>query len=349
MLLAGAAWAAFGVIIARLASRHRWRVLLPIGCAASALVAVLVAVATPGNAGIVQQVTSLWPMLLTLSVSFAAMVVTWSWLSTIVGVARTGSLLFLAPVSLTGLAFFERRAGSAGPSPVLWNAVLWGSVVTLVGALGVAALDRTWIRVREPDAQTARAARQVVRRLVAIAVLIAATLGTLAGAVALAAPALAARVVGTRSNGAAYEAAWTIPGAETIGAWLVFLGGLALLIAGLSNIRSMWRALATMGVAAGVAIVLVATPALDDTRLRTWTRWVPAEILQDYGTEYASLTFGDEPRTALETGLGLGLAGALLLLVAGATGSGRPGQRTDRTETGPAPDAGAVSVSETIE
>ncbi len=334
MLLAGGAWAAFTLLVAPLGRRFKWRVMLPPLVAAGALVSLVAALASPTRGEILSGLASTWPQLIVAASSFAAILITWCWLVAMTDVTRPAALFFLPAVSLTILGVFERRAALMGPSPLLWDVVWWACVVTAVGALGVAALSRKALSPKAahpgPAARADGHAPTGARRALVLVAIVAGGLAVAAGVAALVSPALTAQVVGSRTNGAAYEAAWRIPGAETVGAVLAALAALGALAAASGLARLRWRNAMMVPVAAGLLLVLLSVPALATTPLRTWTRWIPAEVQQDYGTEYARLTL--EPTTDAALTTAVVLAGTSVLALAGAAlvgGAARRGATSD--------------------
>ncbi len=336
MLLAGLAWAGFTILVAPLGRRHRWRAILPLSTAVAALAGLANAMLSPFSGELLAEGISNGPVLLIAASSFAAIVISWCWLVSYVDVVRPASLWFVPPVSLTVLGVFERQVAAAGPSPVLWDAVWWACAATCIGALGVAFLHRSALSAPRSGSGTSSAvagessAGPDVGRPAGGGVgerwgwarglgVVSALFGLLAATLSVALlwiPALTAHVVGSRSDGSAYEVSWTIPGAETVGVVLASLASVAALAGALGLVRSRWRDRALLGLAGGLLVVLLAAPVLDSTPLRTWTRWIPFEVQHDYGTEYARLTL--EPKGGLETVHLLPVAGASVLALGAA-------------------------------
>ena len=65
---------------------------------------------------------------------------------------------------------------------------------------------------------------------------------------------------------------------------------------------------------------LAAYPLVVATPLRTWNRWIPAEIQQAYGTEYARLSIVATPGVFHLASAALALAACLILVVLAARG-----------------------------
>jgi hypothetical protein len=324
MLVAGAAWAAFSVLAADLGSRHRLRAFLPVGTLAAAVVALAVAFGSAGPAELLGQSAETWIALFLAACTLTAMVVSWVWLVVAVDVVRPSALLFLPAVTFTLFGVFERRVSVAGPSPLLWQAVAWGSIVTASGALGVWLLFRVRpVRTSTDSAEDtlsqlpsgpaprpALAARRFAFAAAALSAIAAVT-----AAVALLSPALTAQVEGVRGTGEAYSAAWTLPGAETPTVWLTCLAAALVLVVSVGFARGAWVAGKALTASVCAALVAAAVPALLMTPLRTWTRWIPTDVQHDYGTEYARLTLAQARGWVGTTAVVLAATAALALAI----------------------------------
>jgi len=111
---------------------------------------------------------------------------------------------------------------------------------------------------------------------------------SLVGAVSLSLPAFASIVDGLLSNGEVFRASWTMAGAESAAGWLPLLVGLLALSAAWSGLTGPAREAPLRPVLVGL-IGVAAYPVLVSTPLATWNRWIPADVQQAYGTEYARL------------------------------------------------------------
>lgn len=291
MLGAGACWAAFGALIADLGRRFRMRAILPPAAAVAALVSVGVALISPAGFELASIRPEVWVQLLIASCAFAATVIAWAMLLPGAGVVASGAVLFLPAVTLTLLGVYERRVSAAGPSPLLWNAAAWASAVAVAGALGVAALGTRAAATTAPriEGRPESADSGGLPRWLALAAGAVTAAGCAAALVALWTPALAARVRGVRGGGAAYAASWSMPGAETPAAWIALLAGALTLVSAFVLVRTGRGPMAAIVAGLVSATALAGVPALLMTPLRTWTRWIPGEVQQDYGTEYARL------------------------------------------------------------
>jgi|GEM_PF-1219101 len=211
--------------------------------------------------------------------------------------ALAGGSLLLVPVLLSGVTFVEAAVGVLGPRPVLLDAVGWASLVT-VSAIALAMAPRG-------RAGTMVSARRLVWVGRALAVLVVAL-----AVVAMFAPGVDVAVRGTRTEGAAFKADFAMAGFETVGAWLVLGMGAVLAALWFSVRTSRARAvLAAVSVfaSAGAWYILKAIP------LHTWVAWIPSDVQQDYGTEYASIVFSQIPVPWQSAGVVLAAGAALLL------------------------------------
>lgn len=199
------------------------------------------------------------------------------------GLARASGVLFLAPAALTTLTALERMMRVHGPDPVRWSAALSGIILT---ATGVALI---WVSTRGSEARTksptpapASGSTSSTRlELGVIAIILA------LGAASLWLPAVRGKVEGSFEQ--VYRAVWTMMGAETASGWLGFV------VCALAA-AAVWSRLRDGGVlpAATALCALAASatyPLIAATPLRTATLWIPADVQQTYGTEYARLEF----------------------------------------------------------
>ena len=96
------------------------------------------------------------------------------------------------------------------------------------------------------------------------------------------------------------------------------------------------------------AFALAAVPALLSTPLRTWTRWIPAEVQHDYGTEYARLTLTPTHGPAEIAALVLAGSAALLLAIGALLALRQRARAKDLTQhrqpDRTKPDAGGASL-----
>lgn len=206
---------------------------------------------------------------------------------------------FLPPALLSALSFVEHATSSLGPDPIRWHAA--GPAIAL--ALAAATLV-AWPWERETgwsEGTDVTLARRAAR--------VAAGFAVAAALVGLVSPDVMVSVRGILSSGAAFQTSYAMLGFETAGGWLALC--CSLLASALA-----WRApgsgikplLAALALAAVVWVPLHATP------LHTWNRWIPPEVQQDYGTEYAMRTeqLVTDPWELLALG-GAVSSGALLL------------------------------------
>ncbi len=217
--------------------------------------------------------------------------------------ALAGSALLMVPAALTLFTFVEAAVGALGPRPVLLDAAFAATCVGAVGAYGA---------VRS-GSERVRASWLVLAPAVAAALIAVA---------AMVVPGVAVAVRGARTDMQAFSANFTLSGAETIGGWLVFSLALFLLLETVLQSRSSVRrsvgtVLIAITVAAGWAI-------LRFVPLHVWVSWIPAEVQQDYGTEYASITYSAVSTAVQIASLAASVIAAGALMVSALRG--RPGR-----------------------
>jgi hypothetical protein len=118
-----------------------------------------------------------------------------------------------------------------------------------------------------------------------------------------------------------FSVSWFQSGAESASGWLaVAAAGLAW-----AALESAWRrrrVVVTYAVAAASCVCAAATLPLASTTLHTWQSWVPADVQQAYGTEYAQFAVtavNDPVRLVL---VGASVAVAVYAAVLAARGAG---------------------------
>lgn len=240
-----------------------------------------------------------WRVLATVGVSLGAAFLLWARLSEKTSPGRAAAGLMLPPVLLSFLTVVEQSIGNYGPRPMLVVPVLVSSAAVLLTAGGVAYMSE------EAPAPAGTWVRRAAFVLAAVAVA-AALLG-------LVLPDLAAEVNRIGVLEGDYNVSWRMLGAETAGGWFA-------VAAGASALYSAWRARSTRMLvfwAAVIAAFALAYWVLGETPLRTWTRWIPPDVQQDYGTEYASLVFTPLRGYASIVSLGLSAGSMAMLLVGG--------------------------------
>ncbi len=219
-------------------------------------------------------------VLAVLAVFGALFAVGWTHVSARAGLAWSSVSLSLVPIALTGLSFVERALTVYGPNPILWRPAGAGIAVALAATLALWTQRETTASTEEPPPASSQTV--VTRGLLA-----AGASALLLACVAMFTGGLEATIAG--AFGEEYRATWTMLGVETAVGWLALatagcaLGAAADVSRGLR--RSAWAG------ALLAPIVAVAYPLLADTPVRTATRWVPADVQQTLGTEYARISF----------------------------------------------------------
>ncbi len=211
---------------------------------------------------------------------FGVLVVSWRRTTEDWGVTRAASLFFVIPAVLSALTFVESVVGVRGPRPLVAAPVLWGALVAVCGALVVGSATRENLERPSGSGQGIRDAWSTIALAGGLA-------GLALAMLSLVSPALEAAAAGELADGSAFAVTWSLYGWETAGAWLAFAVALAPLVISRAVRRGATMALAAVAVASALAY-----PALASIPLTTLNRWIPAEVQQDYGTEYASISFG---------------------------------------------------------
>lgn len=281
--LAGLAW------MARTASTHAVTGAYASGSAAAGLVGALFASQTLLGID--------WRFVMPWAASAAIVFVSAAWLAIHGGLRYVGLALLAAPALLSALTLLEQATGMLGPRPLLVSPVIAASALLAGGLLAAAVRPSP-----QGDAQArytlARAARWVSLAATALAV------------VSLVVPAIQARVHATRASGEVFDATFPMRGFEALGPWLL-LAAATLVLAASMMPRSRSSAIDTvvgLAACAGVLSPLGATP------LHTWVTWIPPDVQQDYGTEYAYIAFTRLPEPVVWVTVGLIVLAAALLL-----------------------------------
>jgi drug/metabolite transporter (DMT)-like permease len=284
MLLAGLMFAAGALALAEAARRAGARVATAAGLGGAAVLGVAGALlALPSAGGLVPG--ALLPCVY-LGVAVAVFAAGWVRTTAAMGVSRAAAILLVVPAAVMAFSAIERVTTVRGPNPIAWGGAVAGSAVVVVSA-GV-----VWLAARGVEGGPVRTSRALW-----------AALGLAGGScvlavASLATPALSAVAEG--GTGTPFHAAWTMVGAESATGWIV-LAAAGLALAAVMVVRrggptSAWAPAAMAVVVCGAAAI-----ALIGTTIHTWNSWVPAEVQQTYGTEYARLVIEphlDPVRTA---------------------------------------------------
>ncbi len=314
MLLAGVVLAV-GLVAGRRSVRSLgMRTTLWLGMAAAATVATLAALFDAVDA--LRAISLLWPQLLLAGVALSTLATGLNGLMPTQGVVRATAWLLLAPLAMTTLTVVERITGAYGPVPIVWAGASGGFVLTLAGLLIV---HTAWARsgvapAPASDASSGSPALPMLRTPALLGALVLAVTSATAAFVALFLPSFNATVVGTTEAGAAFTADWVYSGAEGAVGWLAVCAALVALSAIVEYGRRIVPSAALIAVSAGLVSALT-YPLVIATPLHTWTRWIPAEIQQAYGTEYARLTFTVAPSMLRLSSVVLAAAACVTLIV----------------------------------
>lgn len=225
------------------------------------------------------------------------------------GPAAAAAAMGIAPVAISALALAERAVGVSGPQPMVVPGVAAGSLLAVAGCAAL-------LRAGRDGAPAAGRFPRALATATAVPIALA--------AVSLALPALVATVEHETATGTA-RLAWTMTGADSVAVWS------ALALAGLAGASARWRSAAVPAVALAAC---AAWPALLDVPTHVWVRGLSPAIQQDYGTEYASITFTHAPVTAASASVALSAAALAAALVLAVIGARRGTGGTPRTSEG---------------
>jgi hypothetical protein len=132
------------------------------------------------------------------------------------------------------------------------------------------------------------------------------------GVAGLALPALRAHSIGSMPQ--PFEVTWAMRGFEAAASWLPVAAALIVLSASVLAPSRIGRgALVLAGLTALIAAV--AFPFLLDTPLHTWNNWIPSDVQQTYGTEYARFSVQVIANPASVAALAVSTVSAIGLLV----------------------------------
>ena len=271
MMLAGVVFAVGSMALSHISRHMGFR--RTVAFASSGAVIFAAAVALTDLGGLDAPLGRLWPLLLAAAAAQAVLALSWIDLAGKEGVVRAASSLLITPAALTTFQIAERLTIVRGPDPVTWRSAGAGIALSVLGAAVVWLVGGTRAREREPLLDQ----RYVWGGLSA----------ALFCVTTLALPAVRAEVTGV--FGETYHAVWSMPGIESAAGWLV--GAVGLIVAAAVLDAHAGRGYAALAGALVAAAASAAYPFLAGMPLRTATRWIPADVQQTYGTEYAHLTF----------------------------------------------------------
>ena len=279
MLGAGVLFAAGSWLLLRATRTLGRRPALFAGGAGTGLAAVILAV--PGVMGAGGDLPAAASLLVVVAIAYALFGTSWLWLATRRGTAAASLTLLMAPPALTVLTGVERLTRVYGPDPVRWPAVIAGGVLVLGGAV-VAWMGTAGAFGASGVDESGPGDEGITPRIAVLPVIV----SLLTGA-SLFTPGVRATVEGAFAE--TYRASWNMPGVETASGWLA-VAVTALAVSAYVDLRAGRR---TPAMAAALLAILAPSvyPFVAATPLRTATRWIPADVQQSYGTEYARLTF----------------------------------------------------------
>jgi hypothetical protein len=292
-VIAGVAWAAFAVIIGGLARRHGARAVYSLAALGGLAGAVVWGLPASG-----WDITALVPPSTALPavVSAGLVAALTVHLSRRGGAHLPGTALLAVPALISTLLVVERATGTFGPRPIILDEAAWGALLVAVG------IATALLGLRRPGTRPGR--------VMAVLGFVAAVVALLLAVYALVQPGVQVAVRGTVFSGAVFAADFTMAGFQTVGGWLALAAALLALATWTERPGVTTAAVALV---AGV-VVAAAHPVLRFTPLHTWMTWIPPEIQQDYGTEYASIIFSPVSTHVQVMGI-IGACGVLVLFL----------------------------------
>ncbi|MDO8964512.1 MAG: hypothetical protein Q7W30_08495 [Coriobacteriia bacterium] len=265
ILAAGVAFVAGGLLLVSAAREGRSSGALAIGGVTSAACALAFMFA----GGVGRSIAVLGEQPVTLAVvglTWGLLIVAWTSVTASEGAAAAAGCMAVAPILVSALTWFEQMIGAAGPQPMILAGVGAGALLAAAGATRF---------LRGGGTEEAAVPRRAVIGLSALPLALA--------IVGLALPAIDAVVTAQRSTGGAFSVAWVLPGTESVGV----LAAVALAVLLISVVLDRGPA-----IDAGVLLAAaIAWPALLDVPTHVLVSWIPPDIQQDYGTEYATIVF----------------------------------------------------------
>lgn len=231
-----------------------------------------------------------------------------------------GSALLIVPVLFTGLSVVERMTAVAGPDPIVWPGALAGMALCVVGVAGLLVTALLGQAVERRPLRDVIAANGRDR-----GVLVVAASAALLALLSLAFPATLQTTRGVTTGGEVFRAAWTEPGLRTAAGLAAAAAGLAVFSGALGRLAREHPAVWASALL-GALVAIITTPVLGISTLRTWVDFVPTEIQQSYGTEYARLTVESILHPVRVASLVLSAVAGLAVVL---FGRGRELRRTD--------------------
>jgi hypothetical protein len=210
------------------------------------------------------------------------------------GPLLVGAGYLLVPLAVASITLPEQLLAPLGPQPMVLPGVA-GAVLASLAGVGLL------LGARETARPAPSGVRLFARLLAGVAVA--------AALVALATPALQAKVNALLADGTSYRATFELLGWESAGGWLalcIALIGLGAALAAPGGRRS-------LGVAIAATAAAVAWALAGGTPMRTLTSFIPSEVQVDYGSEFATIAFARLPAVWAAVAVA-GALGALALV-----------------------------------
>ncbi len=210
------------------------------------------------------------------------------------GPRRAGAAWMLAVPLITSLLFVEEATGVFGPRPILVDAAGWASVLIVIAVVLLVVPGGS-------GRHSARSADRPARAPLPHLSLVLASLAAASALVAFASPGVEVAVRATLDGGGDFAADFRMLGVQTVGGWLAFSVACVAIAAA---VGSPTRTQALAGLL-GALTALGGHASLAFTPLHVWMRWIPPQVQQDYGSEYATIVFTPVPAPAQLAALAL--------------------------------------------
>jgi drug/metabolite transporter (DMT)-like permease len=311
MLVAGLLFAAGVLALAEAARRMGVRYATTLGLGAAATLGVLASL--PGLSVALAAGSAAWRPSVYLGVAIALFAVSWTWLATQIGAARASASMLLVPPAMTALVIYERATAVYGVVPFEMRGLAAGSAIAVVGVAVLLLSTADRVSSREGRGQ-----------LVSVALWIAVA-SCMAAAVSLGTPALDALSEGHVSE--LFRVAWTMLGFESAAGWMPVAAAFLALTAALEA-RKGQAVRAWVAASLAVFACAAAMPVLSATTLHIWNSWIPAEVQQTYGTEYARFSVAAVVDPVRIGAMALAVVSAGMLGLSVATGA-KPARSTE--------------------
>ncbi|MCL5292834.1 MAG: DMT family transporter [Actinobacteria bacterium] len=220
---------------------------------------------------------------------------------------RASSVLLLTPLLLSLYLLVDRKIAAL---PIDLPAVIFGLILIAVGFAAAISMPE-----REPN--VADVGGLTLSGPLAQLLAILASVGLLSAIASLALPIRENFVAGFLDSGKPYKAAWSTFGYAVIGSYLLLFVSVYLLVSSIRFLRGRLAA-GSLFVAGMLSVpVVLGSFVVAGTPFSAWYTWMPVEVQQAFGTEYAKLQEINQTNFPLLFGSVVSLLGSLIVVAAG--------------------------------